>query len=78
MLDYYYALVTPIGRIFTDFESLADRLIPKDVVQLRPVNPNSFQPDAKVLQSDQGQRQETSRSPAIRFIKLKLSNLTYS
>lgn len=56
MLDYYYALVTPIGRIFTDFESLADRLIPKDVVQLRPVNPNSFQPDAKVLQSDLGQR----------------------
>lgn len=78
MLDYYCALVTPFGRIFTDFESLADRLIPKDVVQLRPVNPNSFQPDAKVLQLDQGQRQETSRSPATRFIKLKLSNLTYS
>jgi len=61
MLDYYCALITPIGLIITDFESLADRLIPKDVEQLRPVYPNSFQPDAKVPQSDLGQRQETSR-----------------
>jgi len=46
---------------------MANRLNLEDVGQLQQVNSNSFQLNAKVLQSVLGQRQETSRSPAARF-----------